>query len=91
MFLLLHSAFSGDAISELDLGDEVQYTLTKRSSRVSAEEIKKLPSGSVGPGEVSESSDCFDQVYVFPNHKSVLIRERETNIQNLVVSPVWSD
>ncbi|KAK7108802.1 cold shock domain-containing protein E1-like [Littorina saxatilis] len=45
------SAFEGNATTDLDLGDEVEYTLARKSAKMSAEMIKKLPKGSVGPGE----------------------------------------
>ena len=37
------SNFEGDAVNELDLGDEVEYTLAKKTNKVSAEWIRKLP------------------------------------------------
>lgn len=40
------SAFEGTA-TELDLGDEVEYILTRKSSKLSGEAIKKLPKGSI--------------------------------------------
>ncbi|XP_076445198.1 cold shock domain-containing protein E1-like [Babylonia areolata] len=45
------SAFDGNANNDLDLGDEVEYTLARKSSKMSAENIRKLPKGTVGPGE----------------------------------------
>ena len=47
------SAFEGDP-GELDLGDEVEYVLSKKTAKVSAETIKKLPKGSVAPEEVQK-------------------------------------
>ena len=43
---IIFSAFEGDA-SELDLGDEVEYSLARKLSKVSAETIRKLPKGTV--------------------------------------------
>lgn len=37
---------------EFNLGDEVEYTLAKKGAKLSAENIKKLPKGTVSP-EVS--------------------------------------
>lgn len=45
------SAYDGNATTDLDLGDEVEYTLARKSSKMSAENIKKLPKGTVGSGE----------------------------------------
>ena len=47
-FFLFSSAFSGEA-SSLELGDEVEFTLGKKTNKVSAETIKKLPKGTVAP------------------------------------------
>jgi hypothetical protein len=46
------SAYDGNASNDLDLGDEVEYTLARKSSKMSAENIRKLPKGTVGPAEV---------------------------------------
>lgn len=46
------SALEGQA-TELDLGDEVEYTLARKSSKLSAENIKKLPMGTIPQNEVS--------------------------------------
>lgn len=51
-FLIVGSAYDGDA-SELDLGDEVEYTLTRKSAKISAENIRRVTKGTVAP-EVSE-------------------------------------
>jgi hypothetical protein len=51
---ILCSAFNGDS-SDLDLGDEVEYVLSRKTAKVSAESIRKLPKGSVAP-EVSEDA-----------------------------------
>lgn len=45
------SAFEGNA-ADLDLGDEVEYTLARKSSKLSAENIHKLSKGTVAPEEV---------------------------------------
>ena len=34
---------------EFNLGDEVEYTLAKKGAKLSAENIKKLPKGTVSP------------------------------------------
>lgn len=45
------SNFDGEP-SELDLGDEVEYTLAKKTNKVSAENIRKIPKGSVAPEDI---------------------------------------
>lgn len=45
------SAFEGEA-SDLELGDEVEYTLSRKMAKVSAESLRKLPKGSVAPEEI---------------------------------------
>ena len=42
------SNFEGDA-NELELADEVEFYLTKKTNKVSAEMIRRLPRGSVAP------------------------------------------
>ena len=42
-------------MTDLDLGDEVDFTLSRKMSKVSAENIRKLPKGSVA-GEVCTTS-----------------------------------
>lgn len=37
---------------EFNLGDEVEYTLAKKGAKLSAENIKKLPKGTVSPEEI---------------------------------------
>ncbi|XP_052239321.1 cold shock domain-containing protein E1-like [Dreissena polymorpha] len=44
------SSYEGTA-TELELGDEVEYMLTRKSSKLSAENIKKLPSGTIPANE----------------------------------------
>lgn len=51
VFPLLYSSFDGD-VNDLDLGDEVEYTVTRKSAKLSAENIRKVPKGTVAP-EVS--------------------------------------
>ena len=46
------SSFEGNASNDLDLGDEVEYTLARKGNKMSAENIRKLAKGTVGPGEV---------------------------------------
>lgn len=53
VFPLLYSSFDGD-VNDLDLGDEVEYTVTRKSAKLSAENIRKVPKGTVAP-EVSAS------------------------------------
>ncbi|XP_074640508.1 cold shock domain-containing protein E1-like [Tubulanus polymorphus] len=45
------SAFDGDP-NALELGDEIEYTLSRKNSKVCAESIRKLPKGSVSPEEL---------------------------------------
>jgi len=53
------SAFEGD-ITDLDLGDEVDFTISRKTGKASAENIKKLPKGSVAPETVS--SEVLDGI-----------------------------
>lgn len=53
VFPLLYSSFDGD-VNDLDLGDEVEYTVTRKSAKLSAENIRKVPKGTVA-SEVSAS------------------------------------
>ena len=46
------SAFEGNP-NDLDLGDEVEYTLTRKSAKLSAENIHRIPKGSI-PAEVGK-------------------------------------
>lgn len=61
VFRLLYSSFDGD-VNDLDLGDEVEYTVTRKSAKLSAENIRKVPKGTVAP-EVS----VFSLLNVFLN------------------------
>jgi len=45
------SNFEGNP-DDLDLGDEVEFTLAKKTNKVSAESIRKLKSGTVAPEEI---------------------------------------
>jgi len=45
------SAFDGDA-TDLDLGDEVEFNLSRKTAKVSAENIRKCPRGSVAPEDL---------------------------------------
>ncbi|ELU07507.1 hypothetical protein CAPTEDRAFT_158253 [Capitella teleta] len=45
------SAFNGDS-NDLDLGDEVEFILSRKTAKVSAENIRKIPKGSVAPEEL---------------------------------------
>ncbi|XP_015783849.1 cold shock domain-containing protein E1 isoform X1 [Tetranychus urticae] len=47
-----YSVYDGN-IQSLELGNEVEYTLSVKNSKLNAEYVKKLPSGSI-PGEESE-------------------------------------
>ena len=49
------SSFEGNASNDLDLGDEVEYTLARKGNKMSAENIRKLAKGTVGPGEVRQA------------------------------------
>lgn len=51
------SAFEGDS-NELDVGEEVEFTLSKKTSKVSAEKLKLLPKGTVAPETILP--DVFD-------------------------------
>ncbi len=46
------SAFDGDP-SELTLGDEVEFSLSRKVGKVSAEGLRKLQKGSVAPEDVA--------------------------------------
>ena len=48
---VIHSNFEGNP-DDLDLGDEVEFTLAKKTNKVSAEGIRKLKAGTVAPEEV---------------------------------------
>ena len=52
---MFHSNFEGDA-NELELADEVEFYLTKKTNKVSAEMIRRLPRGSVAPEDVLPGS-----------------------------------
>ena len=45
-YLLLCSAFEGEP-GDLDLADEVEFTLARKTNKVSAENIRKVPKGTV--------------------------------------------
>lgn len=55
------SAYEGD-ITELDLGDEVDFTISRKTGKPSAENIKKLPKGTVAPEAVS--SEVLDGIII---------------------------
>lgn len=55
------SAYEGD-ITELDLGDEVDFTISRKTGKPSAENIKRLPKGSVAPELVS--SEVLDGIII---------------------------
>ena len=57
MCLCIFSAFEGST-NDLELGDEVEYTLTRKSSKLSAENIKKLSLGTVPINEVKLQELC---------------------------------
>jgi hypothetical protein len=44
----VYNSFDGDP-NDLDLGDEVEYTLCRKSAKHSAENIHKLPKGTIPP------------------------------------------
>ena len=58
---LCYSAYEGQA-SDLELGDEVEYTLTRKSSKHSAENIKKLTPGTIPINEVSRHWSCVQMI-----------------------------
>ncbi len=41
-----YSEYSGD-VNELELGDEVEYTVLRRGTKISAEDVKKIQKGTV--------------------------------------------
>lgn len=45
------SAYDGDP-AELELGDEVEFAYARKTNKVSAENIKKIPKGTVAPEEI---------------------------------------
>lgn len=45
------SSVNGES-NDLELGDELEYTLTRKSSKVSAEHIRRLSKGSITPEEI---------------------------------------
>jgi len=45
--------------NDLELGDEVEYLLARKSAKVSAENIKKLPSGTIPQNDVRLISNSF--------------------------------
>ena len=46
-----HSNFDGEP-GDVDVGDEVEFTLARKTNKVSAESIRKLKPGTVAPEEV---------------------------------------
>lgn len=48
------SSFDGDP-NEFDIGDEVEYCTVRKNSKVSAEAVVKLPSGTLKKVEVEEN------------------------------------
>lgn len=45
------SSFTGDT-NDLELGDEVEYTVARKTTKVSAENIRKLNKGTIPPDEI---------------------------------------
>lgn len=45
--LFFHFSSCEGLATDLDLGDEVEYTITRKSAKLSAENIKKLPKGTI--------------------------------------------
>ena len=52
MIFNFNSAYDGDP-GELSLGDEVEFILSRKIGKVSAECLRKLPKGSVAPEDVA--------------------------------------
>ena len=48
-FCFFHLSNVDSDPGELDLGDEVEYKLAKKTNKVSAENIRKVPNGTVAP------------------------------------------
>ncbi|XP_064602212.1 cold shock domain-containing protein E1-like [Liolophura sinensis] len=59
------SAYDGDA-SELDLGDEVEYTLTRKSAKISAENIRRVTKGTVAPEEIQRDKGILQGKIIRP-------------------------
>lgn len=49
---LICSNFVGDDAENIDVGDEVEFTLARKTAKVSAESIRKLAPGTVAPEQV---------------------------------------
>lgn len=76
------SAFDGEP-GDLDLGDEVEYALTKKTAKVSAEYIKKLPKGTVNPETVELTQ--YDGKVVRPMRIINPDQEEYTGLVQLVI------
>lgn len=59
------SSFDGDP-NDLDLGDEVEYTLCRKSAKHSAENIHKLPKGTIPPEEILREKGQFQGKIIRP-------------------------
>ena len=51
LFGCVCSNFEGD-FNDIDIGDEVDFTLARKTNKVSAESIRKLKPGTVAPEEI---------------------------------------
>lgn len=59
------SAFEGNPI-DLDLGDEVEYTLTRKSAKLSAENIHRIPKGSIPAEELVKGKGVLQGKIIRP-------------------------
>lgn len=59
------SAFDGNP-NDLDLGDEVEYTLTRKSAKLSAENIHRVPKGSIPAEELVKGKGVLQGKIVRP-------------------------
>ncbi|XP_071115411.1 cold shock domain-containing protein E1-like isoform X1 [Haliotis cracherodii] len=60
-----YSSFDKDA-NDLELGDEVEYILARKSSKLSAENIRKLPKGTVAPEEMMRDQGILQGKIIRP-------------------------
>lgn len=60
-----YSSYDGDP-NELDLGDEVEYTVTRKSGKISAENIRKLLKGTIAQEETLRDKGTLQGKVVRP-------------------------